>query len=68
MKLSNLIISKNLQESEVSKEFASFILRYHDAVDYGDFSEDPLVIQKLRRYENIKYAAEIEMLNQTTAN
>jgi hypothetical protein len=39
------------------------VLRYHENVDYGDFTSDPVTIQRLRRYENIKYAAEIQMLN-----
>lgn len=38
------ILSKNREESETSKEFASFVLRYHENVDYGDFSDDPTAI------------------------
>ena len=44
MKLSNLILSKNKEEADNVKEFASFVLRYHENVDYGDFSEEPLAI------------------------
>lgn len=41
-------------------EFASFILRYHVGLDYGDFTDDAYCIQKLRRYEDVKYATEVE--------
>lgn len=38
------------------------MLRYHRQIDYGDFTEDPFAIQMLRRYENVKYASELESL------
>lgn len=47
-------------DREVSLELASFLLRYHVEIDYGDFSDDPYTIQRLRRYEDVKYASEVE--------
>ncbi len=38
-------------------------MRYNRNIDYGHFSEEPLAIQRLRRYEDVKYAAEIEALS-----
>lgn len=52
-------------DRDVSLEFASFLMRYHVDIDYGDFTDDPFAIQKLRRYENVKYAAELEGLTKT---
>ncbi len=49
-------------DRDIALEFASFLLRYHVDIDYGDFTDDPFAIQKLRRYENVKYAAEVEGL------
>ena len=36
------------------------MMRYHVDLDYGDFTEDAFCIQKLRRYEDVKYATELE--------
>lgn len=47
-------------DKDLSLELASFLLRYHVDIDYGDFTDDPFCIQKLRRYEDVKYAAEVE--------
>ena len=44
MKFSSLILSKNKEEAENAKEFASFVLRYHENIDYGDFSDEPVAI------------------------
>lgn len=63
LQLQAAILSFDKDEAETAKEFASFILRYHEHVDYGDFAEDPAAIQRLRRYENVKYASEIQVLN-----
>jgi hypothetical protein len=43
-----LILSGNKEEADTAKEFASFLLRYHESVDYGDFVTDPVAIQRLR--------------------
>ena len=63
MNLERHILSKNKEESEQSLELGSFLLRYHANIDYGDFSDDPFTILKLRRYEDVKYAAELEALS-----
>lgn len=52
-----------MRESEQSLELASFLLRYHVEIDYGDFTDEPFAVQKLRRYEDVKYAAELEALS-----
>ena len=62
MNIDQLIISSDNQESQISLEFASFLLRYHVDIDYGDFTEDAFCIQKLRRYEDVKYATELETI------
>lgn len=60
MNIQSLIVSEHPQESALGLEFASFLLRYHVTLDYGDFTDDPFCIQKLRRYEDVKYATEVE--------
>ena len=48
----------------------SFLLRYHRGLDYGDFSENPYCVQRLRRYEDFKCWSEIEdvaLLAETTS-
>ena len=60
MNIQSLIVSDQPQESALGLEFASFLLRYHVTLDYGDFTDDPFCIQKLRRYEDVKYATEVE--------
>jgi hypothetical protein len=37
-------------------------LRYHEELDYNDFTDNSVAIKKLRRYENVKYASEVEEL------
>lgn len=39
------------------------MLRYHRAIDYGDFSDNAYVVQRVRRYVDYKYWAEIENLD-----
>jgi hypothetical protein len=53
-------IMANSQESEVALDLCSFLLRYHRALDYGDFSDNPYCVQRLRRYEDFKCWSEIE--------
>eukprot|EP00347_Sterkiella_histriomuscorum_P015644 403356242 len=60
MNMSQHILSHNHQESELSLEFCAFLLRYHRALDYGDFSDNPYVVQRLRRFEDFKCWNEIE--------
>jgi len=58
------ILAQNDNESELALEFCNFLLRYHRDLDYGDFSDNPYVVQKLRRYEDFKCWAELEELQQ----
>lgn len=37
-------------------------MRYHEELDYNDFTDNSVAIKKLRRYENVKYASEVEEL------
>ena len=63
MNMSQHIMSQNLAESDFALEFCAFLLRYHRALDYGDFSDNPYCVQRLRRYEDYKYWTELEDLN-----
>ena len=56
------ILSSQPSEAAAGLELASFLLRYHADIDYSDFTDDPAAIQKLKRYEGVKYAAEVEQL------
>ena len=44
MDLEGLIVSDSSGESQSGLELASFILRYHVNLDYGDFTDDPFCI------------------------
>ena len=50
----------NIAERELYTEFVSFLLRYHQGIDYSDFSSNAEFVKYIRRYENVKYAAELE--------
>ena len=41
-------------------EFCAFLMRYHRALDYGDFSENAFVVQRLRRFEDFKCWNDLE--------
>lgn len=41
-------------------------MRYHRSIDYGDFSESPFMVQRLRRFLEFKQWAEIEELQNLT--
>lgn len=43
------IISQNHAEREASLELAVFIMKFYKQIDFGDFSNDPVVISKIRR-------------------
>jgi len=60
MNMSQHILSHTYQESELALEFCAFLLRYHRVLDYGDFSDNPYVVQRLRRFEDLKCWNEIE--------
>lgn len=60
MNLERFILGSSYDDGINGLEMASFLLRYHAEIDYGDFSDDPYVIQKLRRHNDVKYAAEVE--------
>ena len=60
MNLQDHILSANQTESEASLELAGFLLRYHRSADYGDFSDHPFVVQRIRRYCDYKFWSELE--------
>lgn len=41
-------------------DFISFLLRYNRDLDYADFSEDPEVIQKMKKAETYRTWGDIE--------
>lgn len=63
MNLEEHVMSTNPTEVEAALELSQFLLRYHRAVDYGDFSENPYVVQRVRRYCDYKIWYEIEELS-----
>ena len=63
MNLSDHVMSSNPNEVESALELSAFFLRYHRAVDYGDFSDNAYVVQRIRRFVDYKYWAEIEKLD-----
>ena len=38
------------------------MLRYNPQIDYVTFSLDPEFVRTIRRFENVKYASELEQL------
>ena len=63
MRLEDHINATNPTEVENALELAYFLLRYHRAVDFGDFSEVLHVTQRIRRYHDYKVWYEIEELS-----
>jgi hypothetical protein len=59
-------MSNNNVESESALDLCGFIMRYHRSIDYGDFSDSPYTVQRLRRYLEFKQWAEIEELQNIT--
>ena len=44
MNLERFILGSSYDDGINGLEMASFLLRYHAEIDYGDFSDDPYVI------------------------
>ena len=63
MDLEPLLMSQNNAEVEASLNLAYFLLRYHRAVDYGDFTDNAYAIQRIRRHFDYKVWLEIEELS-----
>ena len=68
MDLNGRILSIDNQESEITLEFCSFIMRHHRGIDYSDFTDSPFAIQRLRRFQEFKSWAEIDELHLITDN
>ena len=66
MNLQDHLMSTNPTEVETTLELAQFLLRYHRGVDYGDFSDNPYVVQRIRRYHDYKIWFEIEEVSGST--
>lgn len=62
MQLDEHILSLNPVASEDALELTYFLLRYHRAVDFGDFSEQLHVTQRIRRFHDYKVWFELENL------
>lgn len=62
MNMSVYILSQSFKDQELALDFCAFLLRYHKDIDYGDFSDDPFVINKIRRSEIYRVWADIEDL------
>lgn len=62
MNMATYILSNNFKDQELALDFCSFLLRYHKEIDYGDFSDDQVVVQKIRRAEIYRSWADIEDL------
>jgi len=54
--------SQNPKESDLALDFASFLLRYNKDLDYKDFTDEPEIINKIRRAEVFRSWADIEDL------
>lgn len=63
MRMEEHILSVNPAEAESALELTYFLLRYHRAVDFGDFSEKLHVTQRIRRYHDYKVWYEFESLS-----
>ena len=53
-------MSTNQVEAEAALDLAAFLLRYHRSVDYGDFSDNAHVVQRIRRYCDYRFWYELE--------
>lgn len=62
MNLQVFISSQNKEDSELTLDLCSFILRYRKELDYSDFSKNKGIINKIRRAEVIRSWADIEEL------
>ena len=62
MNIVSIIVSTKEEDSDLALDFASFLLRYHRDLDYSDFSDDPIIINKIKRAETYRSWADIEDL------
>lgn len=62
MNITSIILASREEDSDLALDFASFLLRYHRDLDYPDFSDEPLVINKIKRAETFRSWADIEDL------
>jgi hypothetical protein len=62
MNISAIITSNSEEEADLALDFSSFLLRYHRDLEYGDFSDDNFVQQKIKRAETYRSWADIEDL------
>ena len=63
IKLGEMAMSRESTEmSTLACDIISFMLRYNPQIDYVDFSTDAAFVRMIRRYEDVKYARELENL------
>ena len=53
MELEKAVMSENVQESAAAKEFCVHMLLWNENLDYRAFSDNNLVLQKLRRHQDV---------------
>ena len=63
IKLGEMAMSRESPKlSTLACDIISFMLRYNPQIDYVDFSNDAGFVRMIRRYEDVKYASELENL------
>lgn len=63
IKLGEMAMTRESSElSTLACDIISFMLRYNPQIDYVDFSNDAGFVRMIRRYEDVKYANELENL------
>ena len=62
MELESQVMSESLQESAAAKEFCVHMLLWNENLDYRAFSDNNLVLQKLRRHQDVSTKMHINRL------
>ena len=55
-------LAPNQEIADHALDFSSFLLRYNRELDYNDFSDDQVIIQKIKKAEQFRTWADIEDL------
>jgi len=62
LKLHEYCMDEDTSLSSLACDMVSFMLRYNPQIDYVTFSTNADFVRQIRRYENVKYANELEHL------
>jgi hypothetical protein len=57
-----LCLATNQEVADQALDFSSFLLRYNRELDYQDFSDDQIILQKIKKAETYRTWADIEDL------